>query len=309
MSEELNAKKALQSKLSEIRANKRKILEKIDAKVKEQQTVDQGATFRDCNKAIDELKNSLDNAGKQVLEDRSRLKKKHKKYKQLQIATTAIFSIFIIVVFAVLQLGLIAYLFAAAATVLVYIFPTKFLIDACNASIAETYSKPCILEYDKKEKELLAEYEKRFNDAQEYLQKLKDEENQLLNERYALEYKENEIMEQIEEFDFNYTYRNTILFWGCDRGNHYDIYLDGLHYDTVRGRRIAKITLTPGLHSFKVENTAYNIDNSIIYCYEFPTEQFMAGNDAPCHAIVCEYRTIKEVSGTEFQKITKTKLI
>lgn len=314
MAEKLDAKKALQDRLVEIRAQEEKTLDKINAKQDEQKAIDRGAALRDYKNAINELKATLDSDGKQVLEKRAELEKKFKKYKKIQFAITMTYAILAVSVFAVLQLGfttgaIIAYLISAVGAVLVYIFPTKSLTNACTESISATYSQSCILEYDKKEKELRAEFVKRTHDAQEYLKKLKDEEMTLWGEQHDLERKEKEIIEEINEFDFNYTYRDTILFWGCDRGNRYDIYLDGLHYDTVAGRRIAKIILTPGLHSFKVENTAYNIDNSIIYAYEFPTRQFTAGDGAPCHAIVCDFKTIREVSGTEFQKITKTRLI
>ena len=85
--------------------------------------------------------------------------------------------------------------------------------------------------------------------------------------------------------------------------------MDSHLYDTVKGHKIVKIMLTPGLHSFKVDNTSYNIDGSVIYSYEFNTRQIVAGEKIEAYPMVCEYNKIRQVSGKEFQKITKTELI
>lgn len=309
MEEKLGTKEALESKLKELLERKSSMLEQINEKENEQKTVDTASALRDYKKAMEKMRESLDNPAKKVLEERAKLEKKLKKIKKIKILITVAYLVAAIAISAVLKLGFGAYSIAALAAFFVYIFPMKAVTDAANASLKKTYEELCILEYDKKVNDLRADFCKRMKDTKAYLDNLKAEKMELEAELYDLEQKIEKIDEEIEEFDFNDAYRDTILFWGADRGNRYDLYLDGLHYSTVKGRQIFRIVLTPGLHSLKVENTRYNIvDNSVDYCYEFPAGQFAAG-DCPCHAIVCDFNRIREVSGAEFQKITKTKLL
>ena len=314
MEENLRTKEKLVAKQKELIAKNDAVLEKIERKLDEQKAVDTTSALRDFNKAMAKIKAALDNPAKKVLEQREELEEKLEKTKKTKIFITVAYLVAVIAIFAVLQLGfgtgaLIAYAIAAIATVFVYIFPTKAITDTANNALKKTYEESCILEYDKKASGLRADFAKRTSDTKAYIDKLKAEEMELVGEHYDLQAEIEKLDEEIAEFDFNEAYSDTILFWGANRGNHYEIYIDGLHYSTVKGRQIFRIMLTPGLHSFKVRNTAYNIvDNSVDYSYVFPAEQFMAG-DGPCHAIVCDFNKMREVNGAQFQKITKTKLM
>ena len=138
-------------------------------------------------------------------------------------------------------------------------------------------------------KELLKQYQETWYSTYEHKQQLDKEECEIRNKLREKEKIEKSLLFQKEELAFNFQYKDTILFYGKDKGNYYEIYIDSLLYDTVRGHKIVPILLTPGLHSFKVNNTCYNIDGSTIYSYTFNTRQIVVGEEIESYPIVCEY--------------------
>ena len=304
----------LRRRLEDTRGVKEDILNRIEENKADRLSVDTESARIDYLRSLNALEEELDDAGKAVLARRRALEKSLSKYKTYKVLFTALYLALAIIVFVALDLGfqagaIITYIIAIIGSVFVYIFSMKKSCNGCKEELKETYSSPSILEYDERVTDLHKELEARNRESFEHLGRIDAEGRRLKEQLNHLINVENELTIRISDFEFNQKYKDNILFYGMDRGNHYDIYLDGHHYDTVKGKQIERIILTPGLHSFKVENTAYNIDNSIIYCFEFNTQQIQAGETEECFAIVCEYRSIKRVTGTEFQKITKTRLI
>lgn len=262
-----------------------------------------------------ELLNSANEDERAVLSLRALLQKKISKCKYMGYFIFAVYVGLVVGIFAYLKKpmsieSIPLYLIAAVIGIVGCVVAVKIMKSPVKRKLAQTFSDPRIAELDKKVKALESDFRDKRIRKMQYRQELVEKEKELKQKLTQAKTAEEETKNQLSEIDFNFKYKNTILFYGRDGGNRYDIYIDGLLYDTVKGKQIIKIILTPGLHSFKVDNTHYNIvDGSVDYSITFNTIQIMVGEELAAYPIVCEYKTIKQVTGTEFQKITKTNLM
>ena len=261
-----------------------------------------------------EVEEGLDESGRAVLAKRKKLNQKIKRcklWKRVFFWGYALLSAYgFYLLNGISQKSLVPYLTLAAIVEAVCLIASRIAKAVYRSALKKTYSDPCMLEFDKKIEALNAKFEEKKEDWGDSLSEIREEKEEIEAKLQELSEAAEDLAEDLKDLDFNFANRDCILFYGKDRGNRYDLYLDGLLYDTVPGRRVVRIMLTPGLHSFKVENKAYNIvDKSLDYCYTFSTRQYLAGEDLPkAWAIVCQFKTIEGVRGWKFEEITKTNL-
>ncbi len=306
---------ALNEKLEAVRREKDEVSKDIEAVKEKRDSTDIMEDWNAFEKAEKKLKDGLDEAGKKLLQKRDGLKKKMR----LCGFVTVIVGI-LYVLFAISAIegaiepsstgeSVLLYIAAAVAGVLLYKVSLGLLVGSYKRKHKEISEAPAMIEFDKKSDELYKQLLRNKRSTEKTLEDLKNQQSELkrrLNEIINLE---NELVTEIQDIEFNYEYNGSIFFWGKQRNNRYEIYLDGVHYDTVRGHDIIRIRLTPGLHSFKIQNTCYS-DGEIVYCYDFNTWQLSSSDEeARAYALVCDFKEAKFVSCAEFEKVTKTKFI
>ena len=300
----------LQEQLEEVRSYEKTLTEQIEKLQREREGLSDSTDKQEYYNERNKLVNALDDESMRALQNRQNLFNKESKRKKIRIA---LFSLYLIasgvVLYLIDTLSWRSYMIAALVGVAVIGIPFTISIKMVSKQYDKTLDDPRLREFDIAAAELYDNFKQKSNEKRLRVEELRSEEFEIDKELKETQKIEAQILSRIENLEFNFEYRDTILFYGMERNNRYGLYLDGRLYDTVRGKQIIRIVMTPGLHSFKVTNTCYNIDKSIIYSYEFNTVQFVAGEEAAAHAIVCEYNKIREVEGAEFQQITKTRLI
>ena len=300
----------LKEQLNEIKSSlseKTRELDELNKTINDINTVD---AYKMYCQEVQELENGLDENARHKVNQTRQLEKRKSKCKLYGIAALVIY---FFAAFAVLYLKKISFstdnLIPLAIVALVGIvfsaICTAVAKKPISNKLAALYSDTDIIEYRKNVSKLF----KKVQDKENRLKELKSKKQSVLNDISELHNEEKKIFNALDELNFNFLYKNTILFYGAERNNRYSLYLDGHPYDTVRGKRIIQINLSPGIHSFKVENTSYNIDGSVIFCYTFSTQQIIVGEEPEAFAFVCDYKWLNRVSGAEFEKKTKTKLI
>lgn len=314
MSQQQEIKNNLQTTLSEVKEEILKLSNDLEQLKKLQQTENTNSDFELFNKAKSELTNNLSEKGKRVLATRETLKKKISRYNLLGclaflgliilgVCTFAVFKISI----SLLSIGL--YLAVAIIEIIISVIVVRKVNAPYELELKNTFSDPNMQDFDRELKNLQDELSKNISEKHRIREERNKKIETINTQLNKLKETESAVFLEISELDFNFAYKDSILFYGQEKGNYYKLYLDGLLFDTVRGKQITKIMLSPGLHSFKVKNTNYDFTGDVVYCYEFNTYQFTAGEQPMAYPIVCEFNHIKCVSGTEFQKITKTNLI
>jgi len=309
MDTQQKALEELESQLKQAQDYEEKLYNELEEIEKKQQSIDISEDFSAYTSAKDELTNNLDETAKQVLENRKKLHKKIRSHKCITLVLSILYLIAVTVFLCLADLFTVpVYLITILIGAVGITLPLIISIIGLKKQFSKTFSDPLIEDYDAAVFELFENFKEKKAEKQRKLSELQLEKRKIENEISKTVDAQVRIVNKAENLEFNYTYKDTILFYGADRGNRYDLYLDGRLYDTVKGKEIVTIKLSPGLHSFKVNNTCYNIDKSVIYSYTFNTMQFLAGEEPEAHAIVCDYKIIKEVDGNEFQRITKTRL-
>ena len=261
------------------------------------------------------LYDELNDQDKALMKDRERLTKKKGRAKWLGLLFLALHLVVSIRVMKMLDFEfsmpeIAVYGIVILVAILVYAIPVGIRKAILNMKINGINKEQGIAEYNKKNTVAFTEYQNNVKAIQTTINKYRQEETKISEKINQIEEEKMKYLFTLKELDFNCEFADSILFYGKEKRNHYDIYIDGRLYDTVRGHQITRIRLTPGLHSVKFENTAYNIvDKSVDYSYSFNTIQLEVGEFPRAYAYVIEYKTIKSVSGEEFQNITKTKLI
>ncbi len=263
---------------------------------------------------LQKLYDDLSDEGKKVLQSREGFWLIAQSRKKYAFLISAIYAIVVAGIFYFLNLGfattaIIAYAIATILIIPIYIISLKCLKKPWEDKWWATYSDPSVIDYDKKIEEERKITSDNCNNIEELRNELYTQEREIYAKLREANKIEKNILLEIDELDFNIAYCHTILFWGTERWNYYDIYIDGYHYDTVRGKTIVPITLDKGLHSFKVTNTCRNFDNSIISSYTFNAEQIEVTDIVESYPVVVDMNTIKYPTGKEFQEITKQKLI
>ena len=301
----------LKSQLNEIRTSiseKEHELNEITKAINDINTVD---AYQKYLQEVNELENCLDENARHKVIQTKQLEKRKSKCKLYGFAALVIYSL---VAFAVLYFkeidfstdNLILVTVVALVGIVFSVICTGIAKKPITNKLAALNSDPDIVKYKKNVSELF----KNVQDKENQLKHLKSKKQNATKAISELHNEEKKILNALDELEFNFLYKDTILFYGAERNNRYSLYLDGHPYDTVTGKRIIQIKLSPGIHSFKVENTSYNIvDRSVDYCYTFNTQQIIAGEDPEAFAFVCDFNRLNRVSGSEFEKITKTKLI
>jgi len=301
----------LKEQLSDIREEKARLTKELDNLQIELKENNNGSEIDNWRRKRESLYNDLDEKGKEVLDTRTQLEKRIKKCKLSGILVFIAYALLAVGGFYMFDIAvsIVNCMITVAVGVLISVIYVAIAKAPLNRKHLATFADPNIKAYDKKKAEFFDEFNKERSEKNANNEKLNREKRNIENELRKLNESEKSVLSEIQELDFNVAYNDTILFYGKDKGNYYEIYLDGHLYDTVRGRQIVRIILSPGIHSFKVDNTNYNIDGSVIYSYTFNTRQIIAGETIAAYPIVCEYNEIKQVSGEEFQKITKTQLL
>ena len=259
----------------------------------------------------------LDSESKVLVEKRKDLESKENKTKWLvSLAFVAVYLIIAAYIVFVIKPEFLLpdvaiYVYATISAVLIFMIPFAIVKSVFNKKILKIAADKKIIKYDQKKLEALEDYQNKIKDFQDALDECDKEKKEIINDIHTFENVISKCNYILEEMDFNCAYEGFILFYGKDKRNYYDLYVDSLLYDTVRGHQIIQIKLTPGLHSFRVKNTSYNIaDRSdVVYSYSFNTEQLEVGEFPEAFAYVCEFKTLTRVNGKEFQAITKTQLI
>lgn len=260
------------------------------------------------------LYDALGQREKELLAKKAQLDKKKGNCRLLGWAILGVYLVAVICLLFVAKVKLplpdvAVYLIAAALGIILYAVPVSIKRAPFKRAIAEIDADPQISEYNKKRFEIYKEYESKITDNQGAKRELEGKASECRSKLRKLEEQEKNDLYLLSELDFNWEYKDTILFYGKESGAIYDLYIDGVLYDRVKRHKIIPIKLDEGLHSFKVEYTVYNIDKSVIYSYSFQTAQFEAGAYPQAYPVVCDFKSIELVSGEKFQKVTKTKLI
>ena len=165
-----------------------------------------------------------------------------------------------------------------------------------NEKIAQISAIPAIQRYDEIANAAICEYEKEQS-------RLKSIRNELM-----------EKMQALKEKVFNIKYQNCIVFYGnvgsMMNTTTFTLYLDGVFYQEVKGKRLVKIMLNQGVHSLRVEETKYNgVDKSVIYQYTYGPLQMRVGNEPEAFAILCDGQYMGFVSAEKMEKVAKVELI
>ena len=300
LDEVLNRQKSLLSKLGAVQGEITRIKDEIDAEDDKM-----ASAYRD-------LLNSSDKKTQGLMDRRFEL------YKKIKKMSPRLSRIILFIYYAIAAICLISThnfkINAWLIVTLIGLVAIKIPFDLIKKRLIKQHEaileKPSIKEFDRRFDELSDEAEKKTKELSAELEELTLEESAIKDEYADAKEEERKIRSGIKDLYFNCKYRDTIFFYGMERNNRYELYLDGLLYSTVRGKDLIQIKMTPGLHSFRVKNTCYNFaDHSVVYSYDFEAWQFVAGEEPEAHAIVCEFKTLKEYESEEFQGIIKTRLI
>lgn len=264
---------------------------------------------------LQKLYDDLNEDGKNVLKLREGFELILQSRKYYAFLISALYAIIMAGTFYFLNLGfstiaIISYIVSAILIIPIYIISLKCLQKPWNHMRFATYSDANIIEYDKKIEE---ERKIKIDNTNALIHSLSEcdarekEMYKLLNE---MKKREEGILLYLDELDFHIAYNKTILFYGENRGNYYDIYIDGDLYDTVRGKTIVTIKLPNGSHYIKFTNTALNFDKSVIYSFSFKTEQLEINDSViMAYPVVIDMNSITYPNVKRFQEITKQKLI
>ena len=283
-------------------------LKKLDA--------DNKALYNDHKRNSDEIFNNSTATQKELIKKKEELEMKSSNAKWLGIVILGLYSIVAVYMLFVLKLDfsispIVVYMLAVVLGIVIYIIPVAIKRAKLKPQIKQINNSPEMVQYLKNQSDAFALFSQKRNDLQKLIDQRKQEANKIKTKIHQFENESAEILEELNNLEFNCAYAGSILFYGKDKHNHYDLYLDGRHYDTVRGHNIIQIRLSQGLHNLKIENTSYNIaDRSdVVYSYSFNTQQIEVTDIPVAFFYVCEFKTLKRVNGKEFEQITKTKLI
>lgn len=308
-------KQELIQKLEEVRREKEIISARLEEKRNEYSSIDKNSAYNGLSNESRDLYASLDETGREVLSKRRAAEKKIDVIKKLRIAipvsSLAIAAIVLYILeFQLNPLTAVICAVVAVAARMISTGATKKTLNDSQQELKQIRQHPSMVEFDRKWSEIYKNYTDNKAEVSNQIKQINDEQNQLMAELQELSESEAYLSLQIEDFDFNCKYKDVILFYGENSGNYYEIYLDGMLYDTVLGQRVVTIMLTPGLHSIRVNNTHYSTSGSVIYSYDFNTKQIVAGESAQAYPIVCNRDNIRWfVSGSEFQRVSKTRLM
>lgn len=308
-------KQELIQKLEEVRREKETILAKIEEKNNEYSSVDKNAAYNGLSDASRNLYNSLDETGSAVLSKRRAIEKKIDNIKKLRIAIMVASLAIAAAVLYILdfQLNMLTCVIYAAILLgvrMISTAATKKTLNDNQEELKQIRKHPSMVEFDRKWSEIYKNYTDNKAEVSERINQINDEQNQLKAQLQELSEAEAHLSMQIEDFDFNCKYKDFILFYGADRGNRYDLYLDGTFYGGFMGCEIVQIRLAPGIHSFRAETNRYYTNGELEYNIEFSPKQIVAGESVQAYTVVCKKEKIYWfMSGTEFQEITKTRMV
>ncbi len=273
--------------------------------------VSKDTLFQEYIDKRNELFQELEPRAQELVKKKERLKKKEANAKWLGIAFLAVFIAAIVSVISVLRpASILFYVLAVIFAILFYKIPVSIKRSGPLRKIRKINSDPKIIEYEKDTIKEYKDYQSKLTQRQNTEKQYNKEISEIKKEMSELENHKRNYFTVLEELEYNCAYAGTILFYGRDKRNHYELYIDGRLYGTVRGHDATQIKLTPGLHSFRVTNTSYNIvDRSVDYSYSFNTEQLEVGDIPEAFMYVCEFKTLSRVRGREFESISKTTLI